>query len=64
MENPKALVGTAIGKSTIASRIFFPLKLYRVNIIEIGNAIMISIPTAIEAIENELPRAFSILSHC
>ena len=32
--------------------------------IEIGNAITISIATAIAAIEKELPRAFKIFSHC
>ncbi len=52
-EKPNALVGTAMGKSTKASRNFLPLKLYRVNMIEIGKAIMISIPTAIAAIVNE-----------
>ena len=63
-ENPKALVGIAIGKSTKASRIFFPLKLYLVKIIETGKAMIISKITATVAIVNDTPNDFKILIHC
>ena len=52
-----------MGRSTKALRIFLPLKLYLVKMMEIGRAIRISIPTAIAAIEKEYPRELKMFLH-
>ena len=61
MENPKALVGTAMGMSTKVSRIFLPLKLYLANIQAIGTPTIISKTVTIAAILSERPIDFNIM---
>ena len=56
-------MGTAIGRSTSPSKNFLPGKSPRVNKIAIGKPIIISIPTAMKAMEKDSHIALWIFFH-